>query len=82
MTKHFFSNALREITARNELRRSASLPELSPAREMRRLYQVESEKEVDRYEAVHGRAVFEQVLKQWRAARRHRCAKDCSHDCG
>lgn len=64
MTENFFTNALIEIAARNELRREAWLPLLSPAKEARRMYQVASEKELNRYEAVHGRQVLEQVLTQ------------------
>jgi len=55
---------LLEISRRNELRREAGLPLLEIAKEWRRLKQAESNAELDRYEAVHGLEVFEQVLKE------------------
>jgi hypothetical protein len=57
---------LAEIEARNALRRENGLPELSVARELRRMKQQAAEAEFKAFEAVHGRVVFDQVLKERR----------------
>jgi hypothetical protein len=57
---------LHQIERRNQIRRDADLPMLSPAVELRRMKRQESVAELDRYQAVHGAAVMAQVLQQWR----------------
>jgi hypothetical protein len=59
---------LLEIARRNELRREAKLPLLPIAKELRRIKRQEELEEFERFEAVHGKAVWEQVLKARREA--------------
>ncbi len=54
---------LREIERRNEIRREAKLPLLSIPKELRRMKARERAEAFHRFEAAHGRAVWEQVLK-------------------
>jgi hypothetical protein len=56
---------LLEIHRRNELR-AAQLPPLSIPKELRRMKQKEQLEAFHRFEAAHGRAVWEQVLKERR----------------
>ena len=53
---------------RNEIRREANLPLLSVAKELRRMKQQEELKDFSRFEAVHGKAVGQEVLKARREA--------------
>jgi hypothetical protein len=57
-----------EIARRNEIRREANLPLLSIAKELRRMKKQEELEVFNRFEAVHGRAVWEEVLKHRREA--------------
>ncbi len=57
---------LLEIARRNEIRREANLPLLSPVRELRRMKKAEIEEEFDRFEAAHGRVVLDGMLKRRR----------------
>jgi hypothetical protein len=59
---------LLEIARRNEIRREANLPLLSIAMELRRIKRQEDLEEFSRFEAVHGKAVWEEVLKPRREA--------------
>jgi hypothetical protein len=59
---------LLEIARRNEIRREANLPLLSIAKELRRMKKQEELEEFSRFEAVHGKAVWEGVLKTRREA--------------
>jgi hypothetical protein len=63
---------LREIARRNEIRRQAGLPLLSIPRELRRMKQHEDSElrrvEFERFEAVHRKEVWDQVLKSPREA--------------
>jgi hypothetical protein len=59
---------LLEIARRNEIRREASLPLLSVAKELRRMKDQETSEEFSRFEAVYGEAVWEEVLKARREA--------------
>ena len=59
---------LRDIAERNEIRRGAKLPLLSISKELRRMKQQESLEDFGRFEAVHRRAMWEQVLKTRREA--------------
>lgn len=59
---------LLEIARRNEIRREANLPPLSIAKEMRLMKQQEDLKEFERFAAVRGKAVLDQVLKARREA--------------
>jgi hypothetical protein len=52
-----------EIALRNELRQEARLPLLSIPKELRRMKKQEQLEEFERFEAVHGKAVWEEVLK-------------------
>ena len=54
---------LLEITRRNEIRREANLPLLPIAKELRRMKKQEELEELERFEAVQGKAVWEEVLK-------------------
>jgi hypothetical protein len=54
---------LMEIAQRNEIRREAKLPLLSIPRELRRMKDQETSEEFERFEAVYGKAVWEEVLK-------------------
>jgi hypothetical protein len=57
---------LLEIERRNEIRREANLPLLSITKELRRMKEQELRDEFSRFKAVHGKAVWEQVLKPLR----------------
>ena len=57
-----------EIARRNEIRREAKLPLLSIAKELRRMKKQEELEEFERFEAVHGKAVWQEVLKERREA--------------
>jgi hypothetical protein len=59
---------LLEIARRNELRKEAKLPILPIAKELRRIKQQEDLEEFERFEAVYGKAVWEEVLKARREA--------------
>ena len=59
---------LLEIERRNLLRAEANLPLLSITKELRRMKQQEVSEEFERFAAVHGRAVWEEVLKRRRDA--------------
>jgi hypothetical protein len=59
---------LLEIERRNELRREAVLPPLSIVRELRRMKQQEDAQEFERFEAAHGKAIWEEILKARREA--------------
>jgi hypothetical protein len=59
---------LMEIARRNEIRREAKLPLLPIAKELRRMKKQEELEEFERFEAVHGKAVWEEVLKARREA--------------
>jgi hypothetical protein len=54
---------LAEIARRNEIRREAHLPLLSVPKELRRMKEQEKLEEFRRFEAVHAKAVWEEVLK-------------------
>jgi hypothetical protein len=54
---------LREITTRNTLRRTFTLPALSVPNELRRMKKAEDEIEFNRFAASRRRAVWDQVLK-------------------
>jgi hypothetical protein len=57
-----------EIALRNEIRREAKLPLLPIAKELRRIKRQEELEEFERFEAVHGKAVWQEVLKPRREA--------------
>ncbi len=57
---------LLEIEWRNEIRREAALPLLSVVSELRRMKKVEMEEEFAKFEAAHGRAVLDAMLKRRR----------------
>jgi hypothetical protein len=59
---------LLEIARRNEIRREAKLPLLPIAKELRRIKRQEELVEFERFEAVHGKAVWQEVLKPRREA--------------
>ena len=59
---------LMEIARRNEIRREAKLPLLPIAKELRRIKREEDLKKFERFEAVYGKAVWEEVLKARREA--------------
>jgi hypothetical protein len=59
---------LLEIARRNELRQEAKLPLLPIAKELRRIKRQEELEEFERFEAVHGKAVWQEVLKPRREA--------------
>ena len=59
---------LLEIARRNEIRREANLPLLPIAKELRRMKKQEELEEFSRFEALHGKAVWDQVLKPRREA--------------
>jgi len=59
---------LMEIARRNEIRREAKLPLLPIAKELRRMKKQEELEEFERFEAVHGKAVWEEVLRYRREA--------------
>jgi hypothetical protein len=59
---------LMEIARRNEIRREAKLPLLPIAKELRRMMKQEELEEFERFEAVYGKAVWEEVLKARREA--------------
>jgi hypothetical protein len=59
---------LLEIARRNEIRRDASLPLLSIAKELRRMKDQETSEEFSRFEAAYGEAVWDEVLKARREA--------------
>ena len=54
---------LLEIARRNEIRREAKLPLLPIAKELRRNKRQEDLEEFERFEAVHGKAVWQEALK-------------------
>ena len=54
---------LLEIARRNEIRREAKLPLLPIAKELRRIKRQEDLEEFERFEAVHGKAVWQEALK-------------------
>ena len=62
---------LLEIARRNELRREAKLPLLPIAKELRRIERREDLEEFGRFEAVHGKAVLDEVLKRRRETERN-----------
>ncbi len=64
---NFLTNALIDISARNQLRLESKLPTLSVAVELRRMYAAKVQAEFEEFEARNGPAVLEQVLKPWRA---------------
>lgn len=57
---------LLEIARRDKIRREAGLPLLSAIKELKRMKQAEREREFARFEAAHGDAVLEEVLRQAR----------------
>jgi hypothetical protein len=61
---------LAEIAQRNEIRQAAGLPLLPIVRELRRIKQWEDEQaaaqQFERYAAIHGQAVWNQLLKHRR----------------
>jgi hypothetical protein len=59
---------LLEIAGRNEIRREANLPLLSIPKELRPMKKQEELEEFSRFEAVHRKAVWDQVLKARREA--------------
>jgi hypothetical protein len=59
---------LMEIARRNEIRLEAKLPLLSVAKELRRMKKQEELEEFERFEAVHGKAVWQEMLKAPREA--------------
>jgi hypothetical protein len=59
---------LLEIARRNEIGREANLPLLPIAKELRRMKKQEELEEFERFQAVHGKAVREEVLKRRREA--------------
>jgi hypothetical protein len=59
---------LLEIARRNEIRREAKLPLLPIAKELRRMKKQEELEEFSRFEAVHAKVVWEEVLKARRKA--------------
>jgi hypothetical protein len=59
------------IARRNEIRREAKLPLLPISKELRRMKKQEELEEFERFEAVHGKAVWEEVLKARREAERN-----------
>jgi hypothetical protein len=59
---------LLDIARRNEIRREANLPLLSITKELRRMKDQEKLEEFERFEAVYGKAVWEEVLKARREA--------------
>jgi hypothetical protein len=59
---------LLDIARRNELRREANLPLLSISKELRRMKDQEKLQEFSRFEAAHGKAVWEEVLRHRREA--------------
>jgi hypothetical protein len=59
---------LMEIARRNEMRREAKLPLLSVPTELRRMKKQEELEEFERFETVHAKAVWEEVLKARREA--------------
>jgi hypothetical protein len=54
---------LLEIERRNELRREAALLPLPIVRVLRRIKQQEDAQEFERFEAAHGKAIWEEILK-------------------
>jgi hypothetical protein len=59
---------LLEIARRNELRHEAKLPLLPIAKELRRMKKQEELEEFSRFEAAHGKTLWEEVLKPRREA--------------
>jgi hypothetical protein len=59
---------LLEIARRNEIRREAKLPLLPIPKELRRMKRQEDLEEFERFEAVYGKAVWDEVLKERREA--------------
>jgi hypothetical protein len=59
---------LLEIARRNELRREAKLPLLSIAKELRNMKKQEELEAFERFQAVHAKAVWDEVLKSRREA--------------
>jgi hypothetical protein len=59
---------LLEIARRNELRQKANLPLLSIPKELRRMKKQEDLEEYEQFEAVHAKAVWDEVLKPRREA--------------
>ena len=66
------SPRLLEIRRRNELRQAGQLPLLSITKELRRMKQKEELEAFRRFEAVHGRSVWAQVLEARRQAEGNR----------
>lgn len=60
------ARCLLEITRRNDIQREAGLPLLSPVPELRRMKRAEMEEEFERFQAAHGRTVFEEMLREAR----------------
>jgi hypothetical protein len=59
---------LAEIARRNQIRREVKLPLLSIPKELRRMKHQEAMEEFGRFEVMHGRAAWAQVLKAHREA--------------
>jgi len=59
---------LLDIARRNEIRRETGLPLLTTSKELRRMKRQEDLEEFERFEAVHAKAVWEEVLKPRREA--------------
>ena len=59
---------LMEIARRNEIRQEAGLPLLPIPRELRRLKQQEEAEGFERFEAAHGGAIWDAILKPRREA--------------
>jgi len=62
------AHRLLEIAGRNTIRREAKLPLLSIAKELRRMKRQEELKAFELFEAAHGKAVLDEVLKARREA--------------
>ena len=60
-----------EIAQRNAIRREANLPLLSVVKELQQMKEREELEEFSRFEAVHGSAVWEEILKRCREANRN-----------
>ena len=59
---------LREIAQRNAIRREAGLPLLSIAHELRRMKEQDERARFEQFEAVHGKAVWNEILRRRREA--------------
>ncbi len=60
---------LQEITRRNRFRKDVGLPLLSITKELRRMKAAADAEEFGRFEAVHAKAAWDEVLRPARAAR-------------